>query len=733
MSEQILVVEDDMGVRTTIVTFLEMEGFRVEAVSSTRDALDRLSKSPFPLVISDIYIDDRTGIDVLMAAKRQDPDCSVILMTARGTMETVMAATRNGAFDYLAKPFELDTLLEAVKRAINARKPEDDEVEPEEIPESEMIGSSAGMVEIYKTVSRVAPTDATVIIEGETGTGKELIARMIHRFSSRVAHPFVPVDCGAIPAALLESELFGAMRGAFTGADRDRIGVFESAHRGTVFLDEIGEIDTAFQVKLLRFLQEREIRPVGSAREKKVDVRVVAATNRNLQKMVEDGKFREDLWHRMNVVRLTMPPLRERRNDVPLLAHFFVNKYGGRYQQDVKLTESGLRALKDFTWPGNVRQLQHLIERMTILAPNGRIDAEAVHDSICAMEPRDGGGETLAETEADQIRRVLAATGGKQKQGGFHPGNRAQDPLPQAGTNEIVELLESLRMQRFRIGAITDEFSPDIATAASAMNKLSMTGAELRLVGGKNVMDLSNAEITEIVATLRANGLQVISIASPLLKCTLPDAPEIDSRFQQDIFASKHTFHDQAALAERAFEIAKRTGANIVRVFSYWRVVEPDAVFERVVDALQELSDKAARHGLIIGLENEHACNIATAQDTARVLAAVDHENLQVVWDPANAYVSGENPYPSGYRLLDVSRIAHVHAKDCTLEGHKAIWCPLGEGDVDWEGQIDAMAGDGYRGFVHLETHWAGPGGDKLEGSRICGRNLKKLVQATAF
>jgi DNA-binding NtrC family response regulator len=338
----------------------------------------------------------------------------VILMSARGTMETVMAATRNGAFDYLAKPFELDTLLQAVKRAINSRHPEDDEVEPEELPESEMIGSSARMIEIYKTVSQVAPTDATVIIEGETGTGKELIARMIHRFSNRSVHPFVPVDCGSIPAALLESELFGAMRGAFTGADRDRVGVFESAHRGTVFLDEIGEIDTAFQVKLLRFLQEREIRPVGSSREKKVDVRVVAATNRNLQKMVEDGKFREDLWHRMNVVRLTMPALRDRRNDVPLLAHFFVSKYNGRYDRDVKLTESGLKALKDFTWPGNVRQLQHLIERLTILTPNGRIDAEAVQDAISAMEPRDGGGETLAETESDQIRRVLAATGGNK-------------------------------------------------------------------------------------------------------------------------------------------------------------------------------------------------------------------------------------------------------------------------------------------------------------------------------
>ena len=385
MSQSILLVEDDYAVRSTLASFLELEGYTVDAVSNTRDAMDRLVANAYPLVITDIYIDDRTGLDVLMKAKEQDANCPVILMTARGTMETVMSATRNGAFDYLAKPFELDTLLEAVKRALDTRTSDDEEVEHEELPESEMIGSSASMIEIYKTVSRVAPTDASVLIEGETGTGKEMVARMVHRFSDRAAHPFVPVDCAAIPAALLESELFGHMRGAFTGADRDRIGVIEAANRGTVFLDEIGDIDAAFQVKLLRFLQEREIRPVGAAREKKVDVRVVAATNRDLQKMVDEGKFREDLWFRLNVVRLKLPPLRERRIDIPLLAQFFVAKYNARYSQDAKLLESGLKVLQDFTWPGNVRQMQHLIERLTILAPGGRIDAEAVQDAVTRL------------------------------------------------------------------------------------------------------------------------------------------------------------------------------------------------------------------------------------------------------------------------------------------------------------------------------------------------------------
>ncbi|MDQ6700735.1 MAG: sigma-54 dependent transcriptional regulator [Acidobacteriota bacterium] len=411
---RILVVEDDHGVRTTIVTFLEMEGYTVDAVASTRDALERLKQSAYPIVISDIYIDDRTGLDVLDAARQRDPRCAVILMTARGTMETVMAATRGGAFDYVAKPFDLDRVLETVKRAEAARNGFEDEIEEEELPETEMIGSSSGMVEIYKTVSRVAPTDATVVIEGESGTGKELVARMIHRNSKRAEQAFVPVDCGSIAPTLLESELFGAMRGAFTGADRDRVGVFEAAHKGTVFLDEIGDGEASFQARLLRFLQEREVRAVGASRSKKVDVRVVAATNRDLQKMVDDRKFREDLWFRLNVVRITLPPLRERRGDVPLLARFFVSKYSARYQKDVKLTESGMKALQEQTWPGNVRQLQHVLERLTILAPQERIDRESVQDALTAMEPREHAAESLADAEQEQIRRVLAATGGNK-------------------------------------------------------------------------------------------------------------------------------------------------------------------------------------------------------------------------------------------------------------------------------------------------------------------------------
>src|SRR3984893_11423276 len=336
-------------------------------------------------------------------------------MTARGTIETVMKATQGGAFDYIAKPFELDRMLDTVKRA-EASVSEDVEKESEidDLPVSEMIGSSPRMIEIYKTVSLVAPTNATVLIEGETGTGKELIARMIHNNSPRVQQRFVPVDCGSIAPSLIDSELFGAVKGAYTGADRDRMGVFEAANNGTVFLDEIGDLELGFQLNLLRFLQEKEIRPLGSARSKKVDVRVIAATNRDLQKMVEDGKFREDLWYRLNVVRVLLPPLVERRGDVPLLAHHFLKKYNERYSQQARLTESGLRILENYSWPGNVRQLQHMMERLTILAPQGRIDEAAVREAIELTEPRDSASDTLADTEADQIRRVLAATGGNK-------------------------------------------------------------------------------------------------------------------------------------------------------------------------------------------------------------------------------------------------------------------------------------------------------------------------------
>jgi sugar phosphate isomerase/epimerase len=261
------------------------------------------------------------------------------------------------------------------------------------------------------------------------------------------------------------------------------------------------------------------------------------------------------------------------------------------------------------------------------------------------------------------------------------------------------------------------------------MTEIGMKGAELRMVFGKNIVDLTDEELDRAIAIVRGAGLEILSIASPLLKCVLPDAPEIDARFQQDMFAAKHTYADQPRLTARAFEIAKKTGARIIRVFTYWRTVDPDACFDRVVTALRQLADQATTHDVIIGLENEHACNVATGAETARVLAALDHPNLKVVWDPANAVVSGEKAFPEGYNALPVSRIQHVHAKDCTMDGHKPLWCAIGDGVVGWRGQIDALERDGYKGWISLETHWPGPGGNKHEASMICGRRLMELVQ----
>ncbi|SPF38259.1 Xylose isomerase domain protein TIM barrel [Candidatus Sulfopaludibacter sp. SbA4] len=280
----------------------------------------------------------------------------------------------------------------------------------------------------------------------------------------------------------------------------------------------------------------------------------------------------------------------------------------------------------------------------------------------------------------------------------------------------------------FRTAAITDEFSPDFETAVRSMAEIEMTGAELRMVFGKNIVDLTDDELERAIGTVRGHGLEIISIASPLLKCVLPDAPEVDARFQKDMFAATQKYEDQGRIAARAFEVARRTGARILRVFSYWRTVRPEECFDRVVSALRGLADQASERGVTIAIENEHACNVATAAETSRVLAALEHPNLKMVWDPANALVSGETPFPDGYGKLTPARIAHVHAKDCVREDGKLAWGPLGEGVIDWKGQIAALRRDGYQGWISLETHWPGPGGDKLEGSRICGRSLKQMV-----
>jgi L-ribulose-5-phosphate 3-epimerase len=280
------------------------------------------------------------------------------------------------------------------------------------------------------------------------------------------------------------------------------------------------------------------------------------------------------------------------------------------------------------------------------------------------------------------------------------------------------------------IAAITDEFSPTLSEAIPVMQEIGMTGAELRVVNGRNIMDLESEELARVKGALEEAGLPVISIASPLLKCVLPNGPKLDSRFEHDIFASKHTYEDQERLTGHAFKLAHHFGTRIIRVFSFWRTIDPQACEGAIIEHLKKLADAAKKENLIIGLENEHACNVGTAQETARILNALDHPNLKLVWDPANALVAGGDPVPGGYNLLPKHRVAHVHAKDCHMEGNKPVWGPLGTRSVRWKEQVEALLTDNYKGFISLETHWPGPNGNKLEASRICGWNLKGLAAA---
>ena len=279
-----------------------------------------------------------------------------------------------------------------------------------------------------------------------------------------------------------------------------------------------------------------------------------------------------------------------------------------------------------------------------------------------------------------------------------------------------------------RLAAITDEFSLDFAVALDAMQAAGVTGAELRLVDGRNVLELSDGEIDRARAAVEAHGMTVVSIASPLLKCVLPGGPPLDPSLQQDVFGGSYTSADQARLADRAFAAARRTGAAIIRVFSYWRTIDPPACDADVVSALRALADQAAAHGVRIGLENEFACNVGTGVEAARVLAALSHPALGALWDPANALILGETPYPDGYRALPFDRLLHVHAKDCIVRGGVPTWGPIGEMDVDWPGQAAALVRDGYAGWISLETHWRGEHGDRVEASTICARNLQRLL-----
>lgn len=362
----VLVVDDDLAIREMVALALEKRGYRVTRAQSLAAARAALRERRPDLIISDIYMPGGTGLDLLKEVQGLDDPPPLILMTARGTIETAAAALQEGVFDYLAKPFDLDVMLARVQAALAERTPAPPAVK--EGPESLIVGSHPSLVAVYKAIGKVAPLKVPVLILGETGTGKELVARALHRFGARPGGPFVPVHCGAIPDTLIESELFGHRRGAFTDAQKDRRGALALANGGTVFLDELGEISPVFQVKLLRFLEDGVIQPLGAEKSEPVDVRVIAATHRDLKAMVAAGTFREDLYYRLAGFELRIPPLRERRSDIPdLVAHF-----QARFQRDLGLPEPGapspavLSLLAAHPWPGNVRELGHVVRRALI-------------------------------------------------------------------------------------------------------------------------------------------------------------------------------------------------------------------------------------------------------------------------------------------------------------------------------------------------------------------------------
>jgi DNA-binding NtrC family response regulator len=422
MPAKVLVADDDPALLELMSMTLRKEGFEVSTAATATEARRLIAAGSFDLVVSDIYLGDATAIELLDEIQAHDPDVAIILVTAQGTIETAAAARAAGVFDYLAKPFRVEQLVATVRAALGGKPTPSTEVATG--PESMIVGSHPGIVEVYKAVARVAPLDMPVLVEGETGTGKELVARALHRYGANPNGPFVAVNCGAIPDTLLESELFGHRRGAFTGAERDRHGAIEQAAGGTVFLDEVGELPPPLQVKLLRFLQDGEIRPLGSESEVHVSTRVVAATNRELGEEVAAGRVREDFYYRLIGYRIELPPLRERTTDIPALVEHFRRRLR---QRDIPVdiagpSEATLAMLAAQPWPGNVRELENLVQRAAVdigsLADAkavSRLLAPAPADSSAdEAEPKIGDELTLAELERLHIEAVLRRCGGNR-------------------------------------------------------------------------------------------------------------------------------------------------------------------------------------------------------------------------------------------------------------------------------------------------------------------------------
>ena len=410
----VLVVEDDAPLRRLLTAELAERGYAVTDVASVHEARSAIDRRPFDLVLTDLALALGSGLEVLAHARQEQPGVPVVFLTGRGTIDDAVRAMKLGAFDFLQKPLDTERLVLTVEKATEAGRLQREAMlfrRAHALKTRRMVGDSPAMRVLEDQIARLAPTDTTVLIVGESGTGKELVARALHEGSTRAARPFVAVDCGALEGNLLASELFGHTRGAFTGASETRHGLLEEAHRGTLFLDEIGNLPLDLQARLLRVLQERRVRPLGGNQEREIDVRVVAATNRDLARSVAEGRFRQDLYYRLAVVTLEVPPLRDRPGDIPLLVRHFAQKVGVRVgRPEVTVSAEVLHDFERYPWPGNVRELSNAVERAVILATDGAVRRSALPSVL----PRAGGIEPLdaavMRAEVEAIRRALRAS-----------------------------------------------------------------------------------------------------------------------------------------------------------------------------------------------------------------------------------------------------------------------------------------------------------------------------------
>ena len=425
----VLLVDDEAKILNALASAVRADGHEVVAVTSPREAQRLMGQRLFDVLVIDNLMPELTGLDLLrelVAATAPAERPQVVMMTAHATVESAIEAMRLGAFDYLQKPFEIDELLVVVNRALDHQRLRTEHTyliheRDEEFNHYGIVGRSRGMLDVIHTAEVVARTKSTVLITGETGTGKEMVARAIHYRSAQREMPLIKVNCAAIPESLLESELFGHVRGAFTGATSNKKGKFALADGGTIFLDEIGTMSAGLQAKLLRVLQEREFEPLGSERTQKVDVRVIAATNRDLRQMVSDGRFQEDLYYRLNVIPIHMPPLRERRDDIPILVEHFIAKHAQRAGKRIDGVAPGvLDILRGADWPGNVRELENAVERAVVLSPGVIIEPDAVRilappTNVSTGLPSLNLRQNLDWVERETVRRALDASGGVKK------------------------------------------------------------------------------------------------------------------------------------------------------------------------------------------------------------------------------------------------------------------------------------------------------------------------------